>query len=229
VLDVGTGTGLTAHFARRAAGPEGLVIGIDPSTGMLARARESRALCVVAAMAPGLPFPAEVFDAALANLVLSHTNDLGEALADIVGTLRRDGSFGATAWAPPTRADAEADQQAEANHLIARVAHSLGVETDPPFPGAPWEDFLRDRTAFASALGTAGLHQIVIEARSYAWTFTIDDFLAGWGGQARYLRHSLDPARNQELHEATDVALRARFGATITAVSAVWLATARRS
>lgn len=66
VLDVGTGTGLTAELAKVSLGPTGLVVAIDPLIGMLSLARDlDRVALGVAAIAPGLPFSGGTFDAVL--------------------------------------------------------------------------------------------------------------------------------------------------------------------
>ena len=93
VLDVGTGTGLAGQIAREAVGSEGFVAGVDPSVPMLERAA-TRGVSVVAAVFPGLPFADGVFDAAIANLVLSHLGDYERGLADAVRVLRAGGRFG---------------------------------------------------------------------------------------------------------------------------------------
>jgi ubiquinone/menaquinone biosynthesis C-methylase UbiE len=72
VLGAGTGRGVTAAAAVSAVGPEGFVVGVDPSLAMLQLARR-RASHLVAGMAPGLPIPDETLDVVLANLVLSHS------------------------------------------------------------------------------------------------------------------------------------------------------------
>ena len=100
VLDVGTGTGLVAALAGAALGSDGVVIGLDPSVGMLRIARDDRGALAVAGMAPGLPFPERCFDVVVANLVLSHLPDLAAGLADLARVLRRGGRLGATAWGP---------------------------------------------------------------------------------------------------------------------------------
>jgi ubiquinone/menaquinone biosynthesis C-methylase UbiE len=87
VLDVGTGTGLTAGLARAAVGSHGIVVGVDPSTGMLHLARARRRIITVAAITPGLPFSDASFDAVVANFVISHFPDLDQGLADMVRVL----------------------------------------------------------------------------------------------------------------------------------------------
>lgn len=225
VLDVGAGTGLCARIARGAAGPGGLVVGVDPSTGMLRIAGRVAALKTVSAMVSGLPFRPSTFDAATANLVLSHVHDLDDALRDIVVTLRPGGRFGATAWAPPTRIDAERDEQAEADALVAEVTRSLGLDTTLPFPGAPWEARLRERDVFFASFERADLTGVAVDAHTYEWTFGIDDFLAGWGSQARYLRACFGVHRWRQLHDEAARVLRVRFGAGILSVRRVWIAT----
>lgn len=225
VLDIGTGTGLCARLACAAVGAAGRVVGIDPSTGMLERARRAGGVDAVAGMAPGLPFRESTFDVATANLVLSHIHDLDGGLGDIVATIRPGGRLGATAWAPMTRTDAVRDEQAEADALVGDVTRSLGLDTTSPFPGAPCEEQLRDRDFFSASLERAGLAHVVVEAHSYEWTFRVDDFVAGWNGLARYLRASFGLDRWKQLHDEAARVLHDRFGATILSVRRVWIAT----
>jgi ubiquinone/menaquinone biosynthesis C-methylase UbiE len=138
VLDVGTGTGLTAGLANAAVSSHGVVIGVDPSIAMLNLARARRRIIAVAAMAPGLPFPDASFDAVVANLAISHLPDLDTGLADMVRVLRPGGRLGVTAWAPDP-ADPE-DQGSEADDIIACVRSSCGLPSRAPVLGAPWEE-----------------------------------------------------------------------------------------
>jgi hypothetical protein len=121
----------------------------------------------------------------------------------------------------------ESDQRPEANRLVEQVTRSFGLETTLPTPGAPWEEHLRDHDAFAAALRSAGLRGIDLDARVYRWTFTVDDFLAGWDSQSRYLRHTAG-ARWEESRVAAATALRERFGDTICSMGSVWIATASK-
>jgi demethylmenaquinone methyltransferase/2-methoxy-6-polyprenyl-1,4-benzoquinol methylase len=91
VLDVATGTGPVAAAARKIVGPSGLVVGIDPSAGMLhvaraktnvARAKTNVApasaggACFIQATAEALPLGDERFDLLPMGYALRHVPDL---------------------------------------------------------------------------------------------------------------------------------------------------------
>jgi demethylmenaquinone methyltransferase/2-methoxy-6-polyprenyl-1,4-benzoquinol methylase len=67
VLDLCTGTGSTLSPLRKRVGGDGLVVGIDFSTGMLKRAqpkiRDFANVCLVQGDAANIPFKESVFDA----------------------------------------------------------------------------------------------------------------------------------------------------------------------
>ncbi|MBN2372547.1 class I SAM-dependent methyltransferase [bacterium] len=65
MLDICTGTGSVALAACKAAGPKGLVVGLDFSYGMLMKARDKasgKGLCLIAADVALMPFKANAFD-----------------------------------------------------------------------------------------------------------------------------------------------------------------------
>ena len=86
-LEVGCGTGLilerTARFARRA-------MGIDLSTGMLARAAH-RGLAVAHASATALPIASASVDVAYSFKVLAHIPDIAGALREMARVVRPGG------------------------------------------------------------------------------------------------------------------------------------------
>lgn len=76
VLDVGCGTGYFARLLAQAVGPEGLVVGIDPSPEMTAyasrKAGRARNCHFQVGTAESLAFPAEHFDVVVSSLVMHH-------------------------------------------------------------------------------------------------------------------------------------------------------------
>ena len=98
VLDVGTGTGLGAHAAAELVGPDGVVVGLDPSMGMLEVARRNGLDRVVAAQALDLPFRDGTFDAVLAAFVVLFFRSYETGLHEMVRILRRGGRMGVTTW-----------------------------------------------------------------------------------------------------------------------------------
>jgi SAM-dependent methyltransferase len=227
VLDVGTGTGLTASVARAAVGSHGLVVGIDPSTAMLHLARARRGIIPVAAMAPGLPFPDGSFDVVVANLVISHLPDLDQGLADMVRVLRPSGRLGVTAWAPDP-ADPD-DQGSEADEIVASVRASCGLPARAPAVGARWEERLRNQTQLCGALTRAGLDSIDAQLHTYRRIFPIEDYLSGWGGLGRYHRWLAGEQLWREFTDQAAARLRDRFGTTVTSVNQARVATGLKS
>jgi ubiquinone/menaquinone biosynthesis C-methylase UbiE len=87
VLECGVGTGLLmermTHFAHS-------VVGIDPSTGMLEKAR-ARGLDVREATVTSLPFMDARFDVTCAFKVLAHVPDIGRALGEMARVTKPGG------------------------------------------------------------------------------------------------------------------------------------------
>jgi ubiquinone/menaquinone biosynthesis C-methylase UbiE len=227
VLDVGTGTGLAARAALDIVGMTGAVVGADPSRGMLAQAFSHPRMAIVSAMAPGLPFTDGVFDAVTANLVVSHLPDYDAGLADMVRVLRARGRLGCSAWAPePGGPD---NDRAEANQIVESIRAQLGLDAKPTASAAPWEDHFHEEGRLEDALTRAGLTDVRVDEHTYRWTFTVGEFLSGWGSVSRYLRHR---AREQRWHTyvtETTCALREVFDDRIRVVDNAWVATGTRS
>jgi demethylmenaquinone methyltransferase/2-methoxy-6-polyprenyl-1,4-benzoquinol methylase len=76
VLDVGSGTGTIAAEAQRIVGSSGLVVALDPSLGMLARAAARDVRRRTAGIAEALPFADGRFDLLTMGYALRHVADL---------------------------------------------------------------------------------------------------------------------------------------------------------
>lgn len=222
-LDVGTGTGLVAHTVLEVE-PGVSVVGVDPSRGMLACIRPQSHISTATAMAPGLPFRAGVFDAVTANLVISHLPNHADGLIDMVRVLRRGGRLACSAWAAPEPSGAYNMRQ-EADQIVESVKDRLGLASHPPQEAVPWEDWFRDRRHLERALRDAGLAALQIRHHVYPWTFSVREFLAGWGSCGRYMRYAAGEERWHTFVDRAAAALLERFGDEIRVVSSAWIAT----
>lgn len=110
VLDVGCGTGTLAIAAKRRAGAEGRVHGIDASPEMIERARAKAARAGVdvtfdVAVVERLPFPDGHFDVVLSTLMLHHLPRAvrEEAAREMKRVLKPGGRVLAVDFATPAR------------------------------------------------------------------------------------------------------------------------------
>jgi ubiquinone/menaquinone biosynthesis C-methylase UbiE len=99
-LDVGCGTGtLTVELVDRLGASS--VSAIDPSAPFVASVRDRcPEVDVHQAKAELLPFPADSFDVALAQLVVHFMSDPVAGLAEMARVVRPDGIVAACAWDP---------------------------------------------------------------------------------------------------------------------------------
>jgi SAM-dependent methyltransferase len=95
ILDVGCGPGFFVAELSDTVGPEGHIVGVDPSAPMLANASRRtegrRNVTLLAGNATELPVPDRSFDAALSVQVFEYVDDVGAALAELVRVLRPGG------------------------------------------------------------------------------------------------------------------------------------------
>jgi SAM-dependent methyltransferase len=105
VLDVGCGSGGATRAAAAAVGPEGLVMGVDPSPEALALARQRTPAGMPIIYREGWgerlsTVPDRSFDCVLASLVLDQVANLEPFLAEVMRVLRPGGRMVAsvTAW-----------------------------------------------------------------------------------------------------------------------------------
>jgi demethylmenaquinone methyltransferase/2-methoxy-6-polyprenyl-1,4-benzoquinol methylase len=91
LLDIATGTGLMLRPAARIVGPTGLVVGLDPSLGMLRESRSIEPLPLVQARGEWLPFASEHFDFVSLGYGLRHVSDLDALFGECFRVLRQGG------------------------------------------------------------------------------------------------------------------------------------------
>lgn len=81
IVDIGTGTGLVAREAVRITGDAKLVVGVDPSPGMMAQAKLP-GVELVEGRAEAIPFPDASFDFLSMGYALRHISDLSVAFKE---------------------------------------------------------------------------------------------------------------------------------------------------
>ena len=91
VLDIGTGTGLTAREAAHLVGPAAEVIGVDPSAGMMERARVPAGVRLIQGTAEEIPLPAFSAEFVSMGYALRHVGDLSLAMREFMRVLAPGG------------------------------------------------------------------------------------------------------------------------------------------
>lgn len=223
VLDVGTGTGVTAIAASRVAGPRGLVVGIDPSRLMLGGFERAGAVHAVAARAPDLPFRDGCFDAVTANFVLTHLPDVAAGLAGMVRVLRPGGRLGVTNWSDRVTPAVEVWK---AGVRLFTDAHQLGRSFRAVIP---WERWLSDEANLRTALRRAGLEQVAVSRRSYSVTLPVGHYLSMKQASVEgvLLRRRLGDDSWTPFTEYIAGCFRKRFGASVMCLRDAHIATGR--
>ncbi len=93
VLDVATGTGPVAAVAREIVTKSGLVVGVDPSGGMLHVAKRKADAEFIRAVGEALPIRDEMFDMLTMGYALRHVSDLRAAFREYRRVLRNGGQL----------------------------------------------------------------------------------------------------------------------------------------
>ena len=90
VVDIGVGTGLVAREAVKLVGDPALVVGVDPSPGMMSQAHLP-GVQLVEGRAEAIPFPDASFDFLSMGYALRHIGDLSAAFSEFHRVLKPGG------------------------------------------------------------------------------------------------------------------------------------------
>ena len=207
ILDVGTGTGIAASMALKAAAPGTIVVGADPSLAMLRAAPGAERLRLAAAALPDLPFSAATFDRVLANFVINHVASYKDALRDMVRVLRRGGKLGITTWGAMEN-EFRQYWQTVAERFVSKEELRAAVEV-----AIPWEDWFHDPSRLRQAFLEARLMDIEIHREFYTTRMPIADFLAirETSIQARFMRQAMDGQRWEAFRQTVSTEFHQKF------------------
>jgi ubiquinone/menaquinone biosynthesis C-methylase UbiE len=151
VLEAGSGPGTALPDLLEWVGPNGRIVGIDPTRALVqqaqVRAREARALQAVYDVGDirQIDWPDDTFDAAFCDKILVHVGPVSQAIAELVRVTRAGGRVGAVEWFSQGMAIA-------ADYALTRQVLDGSAPAGALNPMAPLE--------LEHLLGEAGLQQI---------------------------------------------------------------------
>lgn len=131
VLDIGTGTGLTAREAAHLAGAAD-VIGVDPSAGMMERANVPAGVRLLRGTAEQIPSPASSADFLSMGYALRHVGDLSSALREFVRVLVPGGRVCLLEITAPESRLSRAALKIYMRGMLPLMARCLGAHRDTP-------------------------------------------------------------------------------------------------
>jgi len=132
VIDVGSGTGLTAVQAAAVVGDPRLVTGIDPCPGMVSSARVPDGLRLLIGSAESIPLPGACADFLTMGYALRHVGDLAAALGEFRRVLVPGGRICLLEITRPERTVARFLLRGYMRAYVPMLAKFLGRHPDSP-------------------------------------------------------------------------------------------------
>jgi demethylmenaquinone methyltransferase/2-methoxy-6-polyprenyl-1,4-benzoquinol methylase len=132
VLDVGTGTGLLAREAATIVGDAGMVIGVDPSPGMIEHAKVPAGLRLLAGSAEAIPAGDAGTDFLCMGYALRHVSDLPTAFVEFFRVLRPGGQLCLLEITQPGGTISRALLKAYLHGFVTAVATVISRHRDMP-------------------------------------------------------------------------------------------------
>jgi SAM-dependent methyltransferase len=123
VLDVACGTGILAREIAPRVGAAGRIVGVDPSPGMIAVAKQlAPAIEWREGIAESLPFPDQSFDAVVSQFGLMFFTDRRQALREMLRVLTPGGRLAVAVWDSLDNIPAYASEVALLERMAGRQA-----------------------------------------------------------------------------------------------------------
>jgi demethylmenaquinone methyltransferase/2-methoxy-6-polyprenyl-1,4-benzoquinol methylase len=132
VLDVAVGTGLVAREAATAVGESGLVVGLDPASGMLREARAALPIPLVQGEGERLPFADGQFDFVSMGYALRHVSDMGRLFREFRRVLRPGGVACVLEIARPDSALSRAALKLYLHRIAPLLSRLVGATPEAP-------------------------------------------------------------------------------------------------
>ncbi len=130
LVDIGVGTGLVAREAVKLVGDPGLVVGVDPSIGMMANARLPAGVQLVEGRAEAIPLPNGGFDFLSMGYALRHIGDLSAAFSEFHRILKPGGRLCLLEITKPERAWSRSLLKAYMRGVVPVLARLVGGSAD---------------------------------------------------------------------------------------------------
>jgi demethylmenaquinone methyltransferase/2-methoxy-6-polyprenyl-1,4-benzoquinol methylase len=132
VLDIGVGTGLTARQAADLVGASGSVTGIDPSSGMIQRAKVPAGVELLIGSAEAIPAASATADFLCMGYALRHIADMSAAFLEFMRVLKPGGRICILEITRPQGRVPRAVLKAYMRGIVPILAGILGENPDSP-------------------------------------------------------------------------------------------------
>jgi len=129
LVDIGVGTGLVAREAVKLTGDPALVIGVDPSPGMMAQAHLP-GVQLIEGRAEAIPFPDASFDFLSMGYALRHIGDLSAAFSEFHRVLKPGGRLCLLEITKPERAWSRALLKGYMRGVVPMLARLIGSSAE---------------------------------------------------------------------------------------------------
>jgi demethylmenaquinone methyltransferase/2-methoxy-6-polyprenyl-1,4-benzoquinol methylase len=129
VIDIGVGTGLVAREAVKLTGDPALVVGVDPSPGMMSQAHLP-GVQLIEGRAEAIPFPDASFDFLSMGYALRHIGDLSAAFSEFHRVLKPGGRLCLLEITKPERAWSQALLKVYMRGVVPVLARLIGSSAE---------------------------------------------------------------------------------------------------